>query len=532
MMDSGDERLANGRVQLHRGDCIDVLSWLDENSIDACVTDPPYHLTSIVNRFGDENATPIRSNMECPGGASPFKRPTKGFMGQKWDGGDIAFQPDTWREVYRVLKPGAHMCVFGGTRTQHRMICAIEDAGFEIRDAIMWLYSSGFPKSHDVSKGIDRVAPRAGMFAPFAAHYAECRQAAGLTHNAICAAGKFHAEHNHGGASVNWEAGYCVPTCEQWQILQPLLGLSNDWLPLINRIEAKRDKIGEREHSDPMHWYAERREMAKGIIDITAPATDAAREWKGWGTALKPAVEIVCLARKPLSEKTVAANVLKWGTGALNIDGCRIVTDELKSRSSVAWASGVAYCGSVDGPLRNTCEYDGSKGRWPANVAHDGSDEVLAGFPENQSSRSEVTLKPGDIYGGGAGLPSHTGIYGFDDSGSAARFFYTSKAGADDRLGSKHPTVKPVDLMQWLCRLVTPPSGTILDPFAGTGTMGEAAIREGFRAVLIEREERYCADIRRRMRLAMSGPDERQRESIKAARRVNLDPGPLFGGDA
>jgi site-specific DNA-methyltransferase (adenine-specific) len=219
----------------------------------------------------------------------------------------------------------------------------------------------------------------------------------------------------------------------------------------------------------------------------------------GWGTALKPAWEPIMLARKPLIG-TVAANVLEHGTGAINIDGCR-----------------------VEGGER--------EGRWPANIIHDGSEEVIAAFPD----------APGQQRGVGPqhGAKDSVNVYGdygprdqFDprgDAGSAARFFYTAKADAAGRLGSKHPTVKPVDLMQWLCRLVTPKGGTILDPFAGTGTTGEAAFREGFNAILIEREEEYQADIRRRMKLVMAGPDERKRESIKAkVGDVPFEDGTLF----
>ncbi len=236
------ESFLGGRVELHCGDCLEILPTLAENSIDACVTDPPYHLTSIVKRFGTDNAAPAQFGKD-----GAYARAAAGFMGRKWDGGDVAFRVETWREVYRVLKPGAHLIAFGGTRTFHRMACAIEDAGFEIRDQIQWLYGSGFPKSHDVSKGIDR--------------------AAGAEREVLGIAGK-------SGSERSCMAG----------------------------------------------------DFAGGEYLATAAATTAARQWEGWGTALKPACEPIVLARKPLSESTVAANVLKWGTGALNIDGCRVAT--------------------------------------------------------------------------------------------------------------------------------------------------------------------------------------------------------------
>jgi site-specific DNA-methyltransferase (adenine-specific) len=395
------------RVNLMPGDCLEILSGLDAESFDACVTDPPYHLTSIVKRFGADNAAPVKAGV--------YARSSTGFMGKKWDGGDVAFDPETWRAVYRVMKPGAHLLAFGGTRTYHRMACAIEDAGFEVRDAIQWLYGSGFPKSHNIGEG--------------------------------------------------------------------------------------------------------------------------------WGTALKPACEPIVLARKPLSESTIAANVLKWGTGAINVDGCRVATDGESFKRPVAfgpdlhegwarpWQQDPEALAAFEARKQGAIQKAETLGRWPANVIHDGSDEVVAGFPETTSgalTRSETAraeVGHNGIYGRFNGAPDGKHFAGSE--GSAARFFYTAKADSDDRLGSKHPTVKPVDLIQYLVRLVTPKGGLVLDPFAGTGTTGEACIREGMRATLIEREEEYQADIRRRLKLAMAGPDERVRETNKA-KNPNPDLGPLF----
>lgn len=239
--------------------------------------------------------------------------------------------------------------------------------------------------------------------------------------------------------------------------------------------------------------------MAKGVEYERVPKggaiTNDAREWEGWGTALKPAWEPIVLARKPLAG-TVAANVLQHNTGALNIDASRIETTESwegrdlpNAKDGVTWGGTLNASSSSSHPL----------GRWPANIITDGSAEVIAAFPSSESQRSTVTSKPGAIYGNGAGLPSHTGEYGFNDGGSAARFFYSAKADEADRLGSKHPTVKPVDLMAYLCRLVTPPGGIVLDPFAGSGSTGMACMREGFDCILIEREANYIADIKRRL---------------------------------
>jgi DNA modification methylase len=450
------ETIAEGII-LHPGDCLDVLAAMADASVDSCVCDPPYHLTSIVKRFGAPDAAPAKE-----GKTGAYARASRGFMGKQWDGGDIAFRTEVWAHVLRVLKPGGHLLAFSGTRTYHRMACAIEDAGFEIRDQIGWAYGSGFPKSHDVSKGIDRAAG------------AERIEIIGRARGGV---------KPNGGYGADGSAGLIEE--EKWR-------------------------------------------------DVTAPATDAAREWQGWGTALKPAWEPIVMARKPLGENTVAANVLKHGTGAINIDGCRVATGEDlnggRYSDNKQGDDGNTYGNGIN--LRSASDYSQPLGRWPANIVHDGSDEVVGAFPETAISAGGgmKDLRKGKLFQGGTN-PNITDACGFGDSGSAARFFYTAKADAADRLGSKHPTVKPLDLMQWLVRLVTPPGGTVLDPFAGTGTTGEAAFREGFKAVLIEREPEYQNDIRRRMSLVLGGPDERKRESIKASGKAE-GAGPLFEGIA
>jgi site-specific DNA-methyltransferase (adenine-specific) len=309
------------------GDCIEQMAAMDADSIDACVTDPPYEL---------------------------------GFMGRKWDRSGIAFRPETWAAVLRVLKPGAALVAFGAPRNYHRLACAIEDAGFEVRDCLMWIFGQGFPKHR---------------------------------------------------------------------------------------------------------------------------------------SALKPAYEPIILARKP------------GPLGLLNIDGCRVATDDnlnggayadVGARSTLSGDERVGAAAGMFQPGKSTGrEFEQPAGRWPANIVHDGSEEVLAGFPDARSSHGGGNRAAGDsIFGlgrdGGRSEQYH-------DAGSAARFFYCAKASKRDRAGSKHPTVKPVDLMRWLVRLVTPPGGLILDPFAGSGTTGQAAAEEGFRAILIEQEPEYLADIARRL---------------------------------
>ncbi|MFG1246778.1 DNA methyltransferase [Xanthobacter flavus] len=406
-----------------------MLRAIPDASIHAVVTDPPYALVSIGKRFGKEGAAPAQFGRD-----GAYSRASAGFMGQQWDTGEVAFAAEFWSEVLRVLKPGGHVAAFSHVRTYHRVACAIEDAGFEIRDQLAWCYATGFPKGIPLGKHVD-------------------------------------AE----------------------------LGI--DWWD-----ETERER-GEVSHA---HAYLD-------AFDI----------------ALKPAWEPIALARKPL-EGTVAANVLAHGAGALNIDGCR-VGDEVRRAAftSLAPCSGNALGAAGTSEARRGTQGDIKTyvGRWPANIVHDGSPEVVAAFPEAPGALRAVTGNEpsspfANVYGD---MPSRAGgAIPRGDSGSAARFFYSAKADSDDRLGSKHPTVKPVDLMQWLCRLVTPPGGTVLDPFAGTGTTGEAAWREGFSAVLVEREAEYQADIRRRMGLCLAGPAERKRESVKA-RAANDDPGPLFG---
>jgi DNA modification methylase len=413
------------------GDMRERLRDLPDNSVDAVVTDPPYHLTSIVKRFGSPTAAPLNNADAKAGRWGPYHRTSSGFMGQQWDGGDLAFRAETWAEVLRVLKPGGHLVAFGGTRTYHRLAVGIEDAGFELRDLIAWLYGSGFPKSHDVAKGLDRMA--------------------GASREII------GEQTLTGTARIKGGSGYTVESA-------------------AGNYDAAE---------------------VRASIPITAPATEEAVEWDGWGTALKPALEPIALARKPLSEKSVAANVLKWGTGALNVAACRI-----EAERATGWGGGGSklHNGGLSregGEARPT-----ELGRWPANLAHDGSPEVLAAFPETADSPSGLITQGGDHFSIGSREKTRgTQFQGHGDSGSAARFFYCAKASRSDRgEGNDHPTVKPVALLVWLVRLITPPGGLVLDPFLGSGSVGIAAEIEQRPFIGVELRAEYAAIAERRMR--------------------------------
>lgn len=386
------EKFLKGAITLHSGDCRDVLKSIPDNSIDSICTDPPYALVSIVKRFGKAGAAPAKGN-------DAYMRASAGFMGKQWDTGETAFSEEFWREVLRVLKPGGHVAAFGASRGYHRMACAIEDAGFEIRDSLMWVYGTGFPKSHDVSKGIDKTRGETGRDLEFCEFMRSSKigrgeatrilQQAGLISANGTMAGHFYAASQAGQPAVATRAIF--------EALRPHLGVD---VPvrieeIINRAEAEREVVGQKTSGIANKDEGARHTIGASssvVVDITAPATDAARQWQGWGTALKPAFEPIVLARKPLSEKTVAANVLRWGTGALNIDGCRVGTDGGRRSEG-----GDKRTESQDGAIGAyaTSPLVPGLGRWPANVvlSYPGNTyELRADVTDEQRAELEAWL--------------------------------------------------------------------------------------------------------------------------------------------
>lgn len=489
---------------LRHGDSLAVLPTLPAASFDACVTDPPYEL---------------------------------GFMGAEWDRSGIACNVELWRGVLRVLKPGGHLLAFGGTRTYHRMACAIEDAGFEIRDQLGWLYGSGFPKSLDIAKAMDG-ADKIGFQRQRALRFTEFMRSTGLTAGAINTA----TQSSMGSHYLTDGEQPAVATEEMFCHLRPLIRARDveipEWIEglvrwrtvesanLKARATVRVETMTDTSVARPACAYAAqaKENVPRREVAITAPHSDLARQWAGWGTALKPAWEPIVLARRPLARgHTIAANVAAHGTGAINIDGCRIGTDGgCQGKEERGTADGVFAGGSIGGPTPSNPVP--GLGRFPANVLHDGSPEVLDAFAAaglRFSGSAGQTIPKAMFKGFGGGGKGATTYGQPDGDGSVSRFYYCAKASGQDRaaglsvaeiLGgaerprlNHHPTVKPTELMRYLCRLVTPPGGAVLDPFTGSGSTGRGALLEGFAFVGIEREADYVALARARITEA-AGP--------------------------
>ena len=410
-------------LKLFHGDCLKVLPTLEENSVDSIVTDPPYEL---------------------------------GFMGKKWDATGVAFNVDVWREAYRVLKPGGHLLAFSGSRTYHRMAVAIEDAGFEIRDQIMWVYGSGFPKSMAIDKQLDK------------------------------------------------------------------------------QLGVEREVVGRnpnsRENSTKDNTLFESGTVGKTDY-ITKPSSEEAKKWEGWGTALKPAHEPIVLARKPL-EGTVVNNILKHGVGGINIDDSRVPGEEIPINKLEMWSGfGEKVKPEYEQEMNN-------KGRFPANLIHDGSEEVTELFPRAKGGAYPANRGKAVSTTFASGQETEGGFRAMGDDGSAARFFYCAKANKRDRndgldgfevkrpdtrtktgmgtfdekgvaaQSNHHPTVKPIALMQYLVRLITPPTGIVLDPFMGSGSTGKACMYEGFGFIGIDQSEEYVKISQARIDFAIKDSKE------------------------
>jgi len=470
------------------GSCLERLKDLPDESIDSVVTDPPYELS---------------------------------FMGKGWDGSGIAYNVEVWRECLRVLKPGGHLLAFGGTRTYHRMAVAIEDAGFEIRDSIQWVYGSGFPKSLDVSKAIDKQRHDRADILKVTAWVRETRDAAGITNKDIDKAFGFAGMSGHWTSSKSQPT---VPTLDQVPQLLQVLGVAAEDVPEdIRRLLwdlngkkgqpgenwAKREVTGQHEMHVFGQWetnYGTDRSCT-GKEKRDAPATDAAKTWQGWGTALKPAHEPIVLARKPLAG-TVAATVLAHGTGALNIDGCRVAGDWDGSPNRSTSPESMEVYG--DYKQVNTEQH--SLGRWPANIIFDeAAGAELDKQAGTEAARFFYCPKPGkkERNAGLEGLPlvRHTVRVTDDLPGGDNPRNRTNATKTNF-----HPTVKPLALIRYLQRLVTPPGGTTLDPFMGSGTSAAAAILEGFEWRGCEMTAEYLPIITARVKWATK---EKRKEQPK-----------------
>ena len=479
---------------IYQGDSFEVLDTLEEKSIDAIVTDPPYGLTSITKRFGKEDSTPAKEGKD-----GSFVRLSKGFMGKTWDGTGIEHNVDFWKKCFKVLKPGGYLLSFGGTRTFHRIACAIEDAGFEIRDTLMWLYGSGFPKSQNVGLAIDKK-------------------------NGV-----------------------------ESKVVGRIRGASSTGKNLVGN-----------------DTFVAKNQYEDGTYDIKI----AQNEYAGYGTCLKPAYEPIIMARKPV-EGTVADNMLKYGVGGINIDECRVGDDLIKGGTVPKMGAG--NLGICNFKTRNAerIDYPEHLGRFPANVITDGSDEVKANMPFTNPSKQVL---------GGANRKSQTQegsispcgwketnrvkkTEGYNDNGgSASRYFYCAKASKKDRdegldnfesvkinltqnggnrkengksmlenpnISKKniHPTVKPVELMQYLVRLVAPKGAVVLDPFCGSGSTGKACMYENternanYKFIGIEMTEEYLPIIVARIDYAKNKKDF---EKIKEAKAKGYEQIKLF----
>ena len=484
-------------MKLLLGDCLEKLKELDDNSVDSIVTDPPYGLSFMGKDWDNVKATQETKSQVVKGLGAGMKMTTlaDNIEFEKW--------VTEWSmECYRVLKPGGYMLAFGGSRMYHRLASGVENAGFEIRDQMMWVYGSGFPKSMDISKQIDK------------------------------AAGKLEE--------------------------RKVIGQRED----ILKKQAKDLREGKRKIKETFNGESSGNGFVSVSADITEPVTNEAKQWQGWGTSLKPAHEPIVMGRKPISEKTVAENVLEWGTGGINIDGCRI--EGIKPQVS---RSTSLFQSNHDGRLSG----EPSEGRFPANIIFD---EEAGKLLDEQSG---ISKQSGKLYEGKDSKTSFGQIKSsavntnYGDIGGASRFFYCPKTpksdrneglddfetkksssmpgrrNAEDMSSSKidndvtgrfvtlrqnvHPTVKPTDLMAYLIRLVTPKGGIVLDPFMGSGSTGKAAVREGMDFIGIERETEYFEIAKSRIEYEINKPTPKSTKTkkVEVEKKVEEKVNQFFG---
>jgi len=459
--------------KIYNIDCIEGMKLLDDNSVDSIVTDPPYEL---------------------------------GFMGKKWDNTGIAYNIEVWKEALRVLKPGGYLLSFGGTRTYHRMACAIEDAGFEIRDQIQWIYGSGFPKSLDISKSLEkrRCTIDIGKW------ILERMKILNLDKKEIakyCNVTPRQIDHWIG---INTPCPQ-NPKQDKYLLLEEILQDKPIWREQF--IEKHGDKSNDKIHSrSGGNDFAKivGSKSNKKIEEIYKLETQEAQQWEGWGTALKPAHEPIVVARKPLSEKTVAENVLKYSTGGINIDECRIYRDiNDKSGWSISGSKESENMAMSGKNYTRPPKEDNTKGRFPANVIFDeeagkmldkqsGILKSGARKGKNNINSMEQSVSIGNGW-------RYTGGKCDSSEGGASRFFYCAKTSKKERgEGNNHPTVKPLSLIKYLITLVTPPNGICLDPFEGSGTHAIASKELGFNYIGFEKDTTYCGIIEKRIQNTVS----------------------------
>ena len=466
------------------GSNLDVLPFMADNSVDSIVTDPPYEL---------------------------------GFMGKSWDNSGIAYSVELWIECMRVLKPGGHLLAFGGSRTWHRLAVAIEDAGFEMRDSIAWLYSSGFPKSLDVSKAIDKGT---GENKKRQLKFVEWMRSTGITAKQINDFTGTQMANHYIGVSQP-----AIATADLFDKLRPYLPevpeeierlvaerTGIEWTAYKNRevIGSKMSGLANKEDKN-------RRTFGGGKsvkFDITAPATPEALKWQGWGTALKPAFEPIVVARKPFAKgDTVAANVLQWGTGGLNIDASRIAStgenfDNLQGRPIQKLATqrdGETHEEYKNRVLESPAQQEALEklktlGRWPANII---LDPYTAELLNEQSDASRFFyVSKASKRDRNEGLEELDAVRHSDRNKTDGIGGDNSRNRTNEAEQNFHPTVKPTELMEYLIKLVTPEGGTVLDPFTGSGSTGKAALLNGFKFIGIELTEEYLPIIEGRLRFA------------------------------